>query len=519
MHSLKINDPENINASEHIKVPENINDPELKISSLEFTYFEESRNVTDKLSAEFHRSDVTILTGASGCGKSTLLYLIAGIYPQEAGFIRGGEILLNGENPAQIPPQVRCRRAGMMFQNTELQFCMDTVFNEMIFCMENIGIDPREMDDRMDDALNFCGISGLKHRRLQSLSGGEKQKVMLACMTLINPEWMLLDEPFANVDEDSARHIAGKLAALNREHGTGIIAVDHRLDHWIGIADRILVMKNGRIEREIIAKNGGTGKPEDSRTDALKDGGLCKADMDFLIESGVSLPGRPYSPSLPVRRPGETAVSLRGFSVRIGEKEIVRGIDADFRRGVSYAILGESGCGKSTLFGALSGVYRYSGSARLYNNEFRRLKKKDIGRVGFVTQNPQDQFVGGTVKDEILASLGRCPDAEKLCEQILRGISLWRYRDVSPYMLSQGQQRRLGTAALMAYPCEVLFCDEPTYAQDRINTMAIMDMLCGQTAEKGAALVFSTHDRQLAFEYADVVYEMREGRLYEILRK
>ena len=150
MHSLKINDPENINASEHIKAPENINDPELKISSLEFTYFEESRNVTDKLSAEFHRSDVTILTGASGCGKSTLLYLIAGIYPQEAGFIRGGEILLNGENPAQIPPQVRCRRAGMMFQNTELQFCMDTVFNEMIFCMENIGIDPREMDDRMD---------------------------------------------------------------------------------------------------------------------------------------------------------------------------------------------------------------------------------------------------------------------------------------------------------------------------------------------------------------------------------
>ena len=104
-------------------------------------------------------------------------------------------------------------------------------------------------------------------------------------------------------------------------------------------------------------------------------------------------------------------------------------------------------------------------------------------------------------------------DAEMKTEEILRGIKLWRYRDISPYMLSQGQQRRLGVAALMAYPCKVLVCDEPTYAQDRNNTKAIMDALCRQAREHGVALIFSTHDRQLAKDYADEILELKGGRL------
>ena len=105
-------------------------------------------------------------------------------------------------------------------------------------------------------------------------------------------------------------------------------------------------------------------------------------------------------------------------------------------------------------------------------------------------------------------------DAMEKSEEILRSIRLWRYRDVSPYILSQGQQRRLGVAALMAYDCHCLICDEPTYAQDRNNTIAIMDSLCRQAREKNIALVFSTHDRQLAADYADEILEIREGRLH-----
>ena len=86
---------------------------------------------------------------------------------------------------------------------------------------------------------------------------------------------------------------------------------------------------------------------------------------------------------------------------------------------------------------------------------------------------------------------------------------------MSPYLLSQGQQRRLGVAALMAYDCRVLVCDEPTYAQDRTNTMAVMDELCRAARSRRATLIFSTHDRQLAEDYGDVVLRLEGGKLHE----
>ena len=101
-------------------------------------------------------------------------------------------------------------------------------------------------------------------------------------------------------------------------------------------------------------------------------------------------------------------------------------------------------------------------------------------------------------------------------EVILRRIGLWAYRDVSAYILSQGQQRRLGVAALLAYPCRVLVCDEPTYAQDRANTIELMRSLCSAARERRIALIFSTHDRQLARDYADEILELKGGRLHEV---
>ena len=210
------------------------------------------------------------------------------------------------------------------------------------------------------------------------------------------------------------------------------------------------------------------------------------------------------------------AVVLELEHLGIGYKghEILHDVNASFRRGMIYAVLGQSGSGKRSLFGALSGIIPYEGEARLEGRSMRHLRKRDIGKIGFITQNPQDQFVGGTVRNEIIMSLRGRSDAMEKSEEILRSIRLWRYRDVSPYILSQGQQRRLGVAALMAYDCHCLICDEPTYAQDRNNTIAIMDSLCRQAREKNIALVFSTHDRQLAADYADEILEIREGRLH-----
>lgn len=463
---------------------------------LKFTYFEDRKPVLAEISAQFDAGEVTVLTGASGCGKSTLLYLAAGVYPHAAGFVQGGSVTVDGVAPDSLTPPERCRLVGMMFQNPELQFCMDTVEHELIFCLENLQTDPADMERQVDEALDFCGIAHLKKRTLLSLSGGERQKVMLSCLVLIGPRWLLLDEPFANIDNDAARDIAQKLGQLHREKGVGILAVDHRLDNWLGIADTVYVMDGGQLLPD--------------RLDARN------LDRETLESLGVIVPGGSYDPDLPPAKPGDVVLELQDLTLRYGEQEILKDVTASFRRGCIYAVVGESGCGKSSLFSALSGVSRYGGKALLEGKDLRRLGKKDLGKIGFVTQNPQDQFVGGTVRKEILASLRKDPKAEQTSEEILRSITLWRYRDISPYLLSQGQQRRLGVAALMAYDCRCLVCDEPTYAQDRRNTMAIMDALCRQARERNVALIFSTHDPQLARDYADEIYRLEGGKLHAL---
>ena len=466
----------------------------IKFKNLQFGYAENGKDILSDFSAEFDREKITILTGASGCGKSTLLYLAAGIYPHNGGFLRGGSVTVDGASPERMTPKERCRLVGMMFQNPELQFCMDTVKNELIFCLENICMEPEKMEAAIDQALEFCEIPHLKDRTLLSLSGGERQKVMLACLTAIRPKWLLLDEPFANIDNEAAKAIAKKLGELHREYGMGILAVDHRLDNWLLAADEVQIMEKGAI------------LPEAMDVSDLKE--------EVLEEHGIIVPGRSYRPATAPACPGEVVLELKHLALSYGKKEVLKDVNAVFRRGMIYAVVGESGCGKSSLFGALSGLYRYRGEAVLEGQELRKGRKKNIGRMGFVTQNPQDQFVGGNIRNEIMISLKGNPDAEKLSEEILRRIRLWRYREVSPYLLSQGQQRRLGVAALMAYDCHILVCDEPTYAQDRKNTMAIMEALCKQAREHNAALIFSTHDRQLACDYADEILKLEGGVLH-----
>lgn len=248
----------------------------IKVEHLEFTYFEDRKNILCDLSAEFDAGEITILTGASGCANPPCSIWQRASTLTAPG-LRSGSVSVEGVRPDSLTASKRCALVGMMFQNPELQFCMDTVEHELLFCLENICTPREEMMEKVDGALAFCEISHLKKRTLHSLSGGERQKVMLACLTLLSPKWLLLDEPFANIDDASARMIAGKLKELNRTKGIGILAVDHRLENWLGIADKVRVMENGVLRPEIMDVN-------------TLDGALLK-------ELGVIVPARPMRQS------------------------------------------------------------------------------------------------------------------------------------------------------------------------------------------------------------------------------
>lgn len=447
----------------------------ITVTDLCFSYSGHTRPTLQNLSARFDAGQITLLTGPSGCGKSTLLYLLAGIYPKNAGTLHSGTILIEGHCPAELPPPERCQIVGMMFQNPRLQFCMDTVLHELAFCLENRQVPPQDIPEQIDAALEFCQISDLKYRRLDTLSGGQQQLVMLACLVALNPRWLLLDEPFANVDGDTARQIIQKLLQLHEARGTGILAVDHQPELWANAAQQIICMEHGHLGRS--------------------------------YSPSQPLSPRPYREKPPSGAPGPVQLCLKNVSVRRGDHMVLQNLSMQFCQGRSYAIVGSSGCGKSTLFGTLLGLYPYEGRITLGGKSLRR---RASGSMGFVTQSPQDQFLADTVLGELCAT----PHSKEQAMELLQELGLLPYRDSSAYLLSQGQQRRLGVAALMAFPCEVLVCDEPTYAQDRTNTIAIMDRLWNLVQEKGVTLIFSTHDLLLAESYANEILELKEGCLY-----
>lgn len=441
-------------------------------------------------------NEVTLLSGPSGCGKSTILNLAAGIYPQNGGKLVAGEIVIDDQDITTLDANQRVALVAMMFQNPDLQFCMDTVEHEILFCLENLGVDPAMMAERVISALRFCGIEALKERLLLTLSGGEKQKAMLACLVALRPQWILLDEPFANVDEAAAHEIIDKLMVLHHQ-GVGLFVVDHRTDLWLDVADALYWL-DGQQQMIRIPDN------------------LDRHDAMQLAAWHLYKMGTPYrSPQKwPVERDGPAVLSLENIEVTHGSTVLLAQLNYSFMAGKIYAIVGASGSGKSTLFNAISGIQRYKGKITLHQKVLRRTRRWKPGQVGFVTQNSQDQFVAETVIQEIELGLGRHSSIE-CAQKLLRGIDLWGYRYFSPYMLSQGQQRRLGVAALLAYDCRLLICDEPTYAQDRDHTINIMDELSKKARDHGITIIFSTHDRQLARDYADVVLRLERGVLHE----
>ncbi|MBR1671689.1 MAG: ABC transporter ATP-binding protein [Fretibacterium sp.] len=501
--------------------------PILSMSDVVFRFFEQGkRNVLDHVSLEIEGGGrITLLMGGSGCGKSTLAAVAAGLYPENGGFLEGGTIKLGGIPVAELAPSRRAAFLTEMFQNPDLQFCMDTLRGEMRFCMENIGVPPSEMDGRIRRAAEEMGVAPLLDRPLYTLSGGEKQRSTLACLFVMESRCLLLDEPFANIDRAAAARIVRLLHRV-RDGGRSIIVVDHQLDLWLDAADEIIILGEGArvLQRGITRENIGQY-------------------VRLFDEQGLFFPEAEEAKTASTRRfshhrgeDGKPAVQFEGLSVPQGTpgrrgflgghtpsgEWLLRDADASFPAGRMTAVLGPSGSGKTTTFLAALSQHPYEGTIRVLGTDIRRMRRRELyRRVGIVFQNPANQFITQNVAEEVRESLRvwekglMAAECEARAEEQLEAFGLRPYRRFSPYMLSQGQQRRLAVLSVLAGGQRVLFLDEPTYGQDRRSTDSIMEALRRKVSEEGLTVIFITHDRRLVRAWADKAYLLEDKKLME----
>ncbi|MGL5259843.1 MAG: ABC transporter ATP-binding protein [Lachnospiraceae bacterium] len=472
----------------------------LEVRDLKFKYFEHAKASTiEHLNLSFEEESCSIIIGSSGCGKSTLAMLLSGVYPENAGYILQGDILLNGTSLRNFDIPTRSKYIGVLFQNPDLQFCMNTLYKEMIFCMENLSIDPFLMDQKINEFATKYGVFDMLTRELHTLSGGEKQRAALCCLMLMQPSILVLDEPFANLDATSTKQLLELLFLFKYEHNTTIIAIDHKLDAWLPYVDEIIVLGANckMLQKNIIPST-------------------LTIHRALFEQEGLFFPSKSKA-FLPKITNNLEVLKLENVCLGYKKKEIIHNASLSCTKGTITAILGSSGSGKSTLFSAILGQHPFSGTIKIKNKlldrHFKHIELYSI--ISAVFQNPGNQFISINVLDEVCLSLEQWRgkgNHTQLALDLLYEYGLKKYQKYSPYMLSQGQQRRLAVLSVLAGNQSLLLLDEPTYGQDQKNTVAIFERL-KNLCESGLTVLFSTHDEQIAKEYSDAIYYLDKGVL------
>ena len=459
----------------------------LSCEDIEFKYQINSKNnIIDGFSYDFLEGKVYLISGFSGCGKSTLAYILSGLYPEHKGVMSKGKVLLLNRDMSEYLPNERVKYIMMMFQNSDAQFCMEKVKDEIIFCLENIECPVEKMDELVDRVLTEMDILYLKDRNISSLSGGEKQKVALAIILAISPKIIILDEPFANVDYESSQEIIKKLKRLNEESKTTIIAIDHRISLWKD------------IEYEFLYLGKGCKILDDTSYFELEDSEEIKENRENLKEK-------------------EVVLELENISIGYGEKKLLENCSLIAREGEIVSLVGKSGAGKSSLLLNITGLTKIkNGTIKFLGKDIKRWKRKEILKnIGIVFQNPQNQFITYKVIDELIFSMKQNEKDEKKllerAENLLKQFNLYEYRNYSPFALSQGQQRKVAVLSMLAGDQKILLCDEPTYGQDNRTSKEIMEFL-KKRANEGLTIIIVSHDRNLVYEYSDSIYEVTEEK-------
>jgi energy-coupling factor transport system ATP-binding protein len=217
----------------------------IRINGLSFCYSGSEKKALSDINLDVGDGDFLGIIGPSGAGKSTLTYAINGIVPHHFRGDFYGEVKVGGIDTVESGPEALAKLVGSVFQDIEGQLLASVVEDELLFGLENFDVPRDEVESRVKDALASAGISDLRERAVNSLSGGQKQKVAIAAIIALHPKIIVLDEPTGELDPQSSRRVFETLKELNEKHGVTIVVVEQKIMILCEFAKRLAVMEDG----------------------------------------------------------------------------------------------------------------------------------------------------------------------------------------------------------------------------------------------------------------------------------
>ncbi len=478
----------------------------LVVEGLSFRYRARPELALQNVSLTLHAGELLLVAGSSGCGKTTLIRCINGLIPRSYKGELQGRVLLHDQDTSGMSLARISQRVGTVLQDPDRQILGAHVFTEVAFGLENLGLPRIEIRQRVDETLRYLGIAHLRDRETFHLSGGEKQKIALAGVLAMRPSILLLDEPLASLDPASAQESLALFRRLANE-GVSILLVEHRVEDALAIyPDRVIFMKNSRIAYE--------GPPE-AMTGAV-DYHQVKLPAPIILQRALADPPPTFAPALkPDGQESLVVFENVGFFYEEGGPEVIHDVNFTIRRGDIVAVLGPNGAGKTTLVKHAIGLLKpRHGRVLVEGRDTRDLSVAQIAHtLGYVFQSPSHMLFAATVQEELAFGPKNLRYAvEKIAQgtrRALETVNLQGLEEYPPLALSFGQQKRVSIAAILAMYSKILVMDEPTAGQDYWNYRAFMDAILQMPGFE--AVLFITHDLDLAISYANRVVLLRDG--------
>jgi energy-coupling factor transporter ATP-binding protein EcfA2 len=513
------------------------------LEGVSWKYEENQDWIIKELELRVGKGEFLLITGPNGSGKTTLCSMLNGLIPYNyRGGVLKGKITIAGNNTAGMSIADLSKLVGMVFQEVEAQFLTLSVEDELVFGPENLGVPKEEISRRMEWVLKLLKLEGYNEKSPFELSGGQKQRVAIGAALMTLPEILVLDEPTSDIDPIGKVEVLSTIRDLKEKLNMTIILVEHLTDDVALLADRALLLKDGRIilqgtPREFFGnvdtlKKNGVEAPQVSQVFHALRAESASATIPLSVDEFVQF----LEPKLEVAKTNlkrfdeGIEVSKTSDDVPLIELEdlwhtypdgtvALKGVNLTIpKKGPITALLGQNGSGKTTLAKHLNGILKPTkGDVIVDGLNTKSAKRKElVQRVGYIFQNPDHQIANNSVIAEVsygLRNLGLAQEEiNQRVKEVLEFLDITRYANEQPFLLPKGIRQRTVIASVLAMRPSVIVVDEPTTGQDAANSRIIMEML-KKLHSQGYQIVLITHNMNIASEYCGNTIIMSEGRI------